>query len=211
MQSFKIYGTKYTLNPTSKVPADTYAIKGQLADDQPKGKLVGYVTMEDGSVVECYKKKKLFLILIPIILLIVGLAGGAVYLFLIQPKDVVILGDIIKIGSDNNIVTYNGFPSVRDGQLSIQFTNGDYPATIQIEGDGVKSKTIQVMPAEFVDFVPCEFTTEEGVVEATITIKTETSTQAFPIIVEIPDNLNANDKLNGLEGYWNGEQIYGPE
>lgn len=211
MKNYKIYGAPYPLMPTTTEPPDGYSIKGELLDEPPKGKIIGYVTTADGSVIECYKKFPVVLMLLPLLLLLLGGGGFVAYLMFFQPKDVAFMGDIIKVGSDNNIVTYNGFPSIREGAASIQFTNGDYPATIKLEGKGIKSKTINVEPAQFVDSIPCEFTTDEGVVEATFTIQTETSTQSFPIVIEIPDNLNGNDNMEGLEGFWSGEQIYGPE
>lgn len=208
---YKIYGTPYELMQTTSEPADTWAKKGKLLDDQPKGKVLGYVTMDDGSVVECYKSSKLWLLLVLLFLLLAAAGGYVAYLMFAQPKDVALLGDIIKIGNDNNVVTYNGFPSVRDDKLSIQYTNGDYPATILVEGAGIETHETSVEPNVFLDSIPCKFTTEDGLVEATITIKTATSTQSFPIVVELPDNMNANDVNNGLEGYWSGEQVYGSE
>lgn len=210
MKKYKIYGTPYVVMPTTKEPADSYAYRGKLVDDIPKGKVIGYVTMDDGSVIEVYKKFPIAVILVPLLLLILAVAAFLVYLLVAQPKDVAIGGDFIKIGDDNNIVTYNGVPSVRDGNLSIQYTNGDYPATIKVEGEGVVSQEVPVEAGQFIDVIPCKFTTEDGVVEATITVKTSTSTQSFPIVVEIPDNLNGNDVHGGQEGYWSGEQVYGP-
>lgn len=211
MKTFKIYGEAYPLSPTTREPADGYAAKNELRDEQPKGRIVGYVTMEDGSIIECYKKFPIALILIPLILIIIAGIGVAVYFYFGQPKDVEVFNTLIKIGDDNNVVTYSGFPSVREGALKIEFTNGDYPATILVEGEGIETHETSVEPGAYVESIPCQFTTEEGLVEATITIKTETSTQSFPILVELPDNLNGNDYNEGLEGYWFGEQIYGTE
>lgn len=208
---YKIYGEQYELMPMSSEPTDVWAKKGKLFDDPPRGKVVGYVTMDDGSVVECHAASKLWIVIAAVLLLLLGVGGFVAYLFFGQPKDVALLGDIVKIGSDNNVVMYNGVPAIRDDKLSIQFTNGDYPATILVEGEGIETHETHVEPSEFVDSVPCKFTTEDGLVEATITIKTETSTQTFPIVVEIPANMNANDVNGGLEGYWSGEQIYGSE
>lgn len=212
MKAYKIYGEPYPLQPNTSEPADSYAIRGKLVDEQPKGKVIGYVQMEDGSIVECYKKSRALLIILIVVLLALLVGGGIlVYLLFVQKKDVAILGNIVKVGSDNNVVTYNGVPSVVDGKVSIQFTNGDYPAAIQVVGEGVQSDVVQLEPAQFINDIPCKFTTEEGVVEALVRIKTETSTQEFPIVIEIPENFNSNDIYPGQEGFWSGEQIYGPE
>lgn len=209
MKTFKIYGEKYKLKDHTKEPCITYAFKNQLTDDKPKGKMVGYVVMEDGSVVECYKRFNIWIILIPLLLLILGAGALFAYLFYFQPKDIVILGNRIQLQEDNLIVTYNGFPSVRSNEISVQFQNGSYPAKIKVEGEGIETSVINVEPDAFVNTIPCKFTTEEGVVEATFTIVTETSEQSFPIVVEIPENLNANDAESGLEGFWKGETVYG--
>lgn len=211
MKTFKVYGVKYPLHPTTKVPPVSYAYKNELVDDVPKGKSVGYITMEDSSVIECYKKFNIWIVLLPLLLILIGVGAFFAYLFFCQPKDIVILGNRIQIEEDNLIVTYNGFPSIEDNQLSIQYQNGSYPATILIEGEGIETHTTNVAEDMFVDSIPCKFTTDAGVVEATITIKTATSTQTFPIVVEIPDNLNPSEDTSGLEGYWFGEEVYGAE
>lgn len=211
MKTFKIYGTKYPLHPTTSKPYESFAYKNALTDDLPKGRVVGYVTMEDGSVIECYKRFNIWIILIPIILLLLAVAGFACYLYFFQPKDIVVFGNRIQIEEDNLIVTYNGFPSVKDNKLSIQYQNGSYPASIIVEGEGIETHTTNVAPDMFVESIPCKFTTTEGVVEATIKITTATSEQVFPIVVEIPDNLNINESESGLEGYWKGEAVYGAE
>ena len=209
MKTFKIYNVAYPLAESTSEPYDCYGYKNQLVDDLPKGKMVGYVRMEDGSVVECYKKFNMAIILIPMLLAILTLIGIVIYLFYFQPKDVKLPGNIVKVGEDVNIVTYNGYMAVHDGNLSIKFTNGDYPCTVQVVGEGLESKPTNLGPGEYLETVPAQFVTEDGVIEATIVITTETSKQEFPVIVEVPDNLNGNDSLQGLEGYFEGEEIYG--
>lgn len=209
MKTFKIYGVDYKLSETTNTPCDSYGFRNQLQDELPKGKLVGYVRMEDGSVIECYKKFNMAIILVPLLLLV--LAGGCFvgYLYYFQPKDFALPGDIVKTGEDNNIVSYNGYMAVHNGNLTIQFTNGDYPCTVQVKGEGLESKPINLQPGEYLDVAPAQFNTEYGVIEATIVITTETSKQEFPVVVEVPDNLNPNDNIEGLEGYFKGEDIYG--
>ena len=41
MKKYKIYGTPYVIMPTTKEPADSYAYRGKLVDDIPKGKVIG--------------------------------------------------------------------------------------------------------------------------------------------------------------------------
>ena len=209
MKTFKIYGEKYVLKEHTKEPCITYAFRNQLTDDKPKGKVVGYVVMDDGSVVECYKKFNPLVIIIPLLLIFLGAGGFFAYLFFMQPKDIEILGNRIQLQEDNLVVTYNGFPSVRSNEISVQFQNGSYPAKIKVEGEGIETTVINVEPDAYVDTIPCKFTTTNGVVEAKFTIVTETSEQSFPIVVEIPDNLNPNETESGLEGFWKGETIYG--
>lgn len=208
MKTFKIYGVNYPLEESSSEPCDCYGFRNQLVDDVPGGKLVGYVRMEDGSVVECYKKFNILTILIPIIIALLAIAGIVVFLLFFQPKDVKLPGNIVKVGDDKNVVTYNGYMGIADGSLSIKFTNGNYPCTVQVKGEGFESKPVSLQPGEYLESVPAQFVTEDGVIEATIVIQTDTSTQEFPVIVEIPDNLNDNDSVEGLEGYFEKEEIY---
>lgn len=209
MKSFKVMGEKYPLENTSSSAPDAYSIKGKLLDDEPKGRFVGYVTMVDGSVVACYKKMNL----LPILLLLVMLcgAGGFLYWYYMteQPKDVVVAGITIKEGVDNNVVKYNGFTAIRNGEIFIYFTNGSYPCTIQIVGDGITCDKRNVASDEYVESMPVQYDTLDALVNAKLVITTATSTQENDIVVEIPDNNTANSPTEGLEGYWQGEYIYG--
>lgn len=211
MKTFKIYGQKYPLQSTTSEPYIAYAVKNELVDDPPKGKVVGYVKMEDGSVIECYKRFNIWIILLPIILALLVGVGVFIYLMFFQEKDVVIFGAPVKQGVDNLIVTYNGYPAIRDNKLSINYQNGSLPARILVEGEGIETQVTNVNPDDYVGELPCKFTTDEGVVSATITIETATSKQTFPIAIEIPDNLNGNEAESGLEGFWHGEEIYGAQ
>lgn len=209
MKTFKIYGEPYTLQDTVDVAIDGYAYKGQVTDEMPRGKSVGYVQMSDGSVVECYKSFNPLVIVAPV--LAASVVGAGVFMFLMygQPKDVVSTsGAEIKTGVDKNVVSYNGFSAIRDNSLLIDFQNGDYEATIQISGEGVDTEVITVAPGEYVPSVPVTFTTKDGLVDASITISTATSSISNEIVVEIPENTTPNSNL-GLEGNWRGEYIYG--
>lgn len=210
MKYYKIYEATYPLDNVAPNAPDAYALRGDILDEKPKGRKVGYVTMRDGSVIECYVKFNPIPIILAlaVVLLIAGAVGY--YLIFMQPKDVVMNNFPIKIGEDNNLVTYNGFMSLRDGQISVNFTNGDYPCTIQVVGDGITCQPYSVEPNAFVASIPAQFTTSDGLVNATIVIKTDTSSSTQEIVVEIPENNTPNSPDTGLEGYWKGEHIYGP-
>lgn len=209
MKKYKIYGEAYPVQASSSKPADAFAYGGELVDEVPKGKVLGYVEMEDGSIIEVHNKTNLKPLLIIIILAVLIAIGALVYLLFFQDKDVKLAGTIIKQGVDNDVVHYDGFMTLNDNGLRVSFDNGDLPAQIIVQGDGVKSQQISVEPGTFIDYIPCEFTTEEGVVEATLTIMTATSKQTFNVVVEIPANNNANDTNEGFTGLFDGEAIYG--
>ena len=211
MKTFKIYGVAYDLEPTSAVAPDAYAIKGNLVDDIPKGKKVGYVTMEDGSVVECYTKFNPMVVIIPVVILVLAFAAFIAYLLFFQPKDASIGDMIIKQGSDENVVSYNGFMAIKDDSISVNFTNGDYTCTIHVEGDGISCEPYTVQPGEYVASIPATFTTESGLVQAKLIMETETSRSEQDVVVEIPENNTADSPESGLEGYWKGEYVYGTD
>ena len=211
MKTFKIYGVAYDLEPTSAVAPDAYAVKGDLVDDIPKGKKVGYVTMEDGSVVECYTKFNPMVVIIPAVILVLAFAAFITYLLFFQPKDASIGDMIIKQGSDENVVSYNGFMAIKDDSISVNFTNGDYTCTIRVEGDGISCEPYTVQPGEYVASIPATFTTESGLVQAKLITETETSRSEQDVVVEIPENNTADSPESGLEGYWKGEYVYGTD
>lgn len=208
MKTFKLYGTKYPMNSTTGRPADAFGYKNEILDDPPdKGKLVGYVTMEDGSIIECWQKFNVLFIILPLLIILCGLAGFVYWLFFIQKKDVKFMGDIVEVSHDTNVVTYSGFPSARNGELRIQFQNGEVPAKIIVSGDGISTTVTDVEAGAFVDSIPVTVDSSEALIEAQISVKTASSEQSFPIVVEVPENLNGNDSLEGMEGFWFGEQI----
>ena len=213
MKTYKIYDATYPLDATSSVAPDAYAIRGELVDDPPKGKKVGYVTMRDGSTIECYTKFNKMIVILPVVLIILAAACALIYLYFLQPKDVKVgSGEdsfILKQGSDNNVVTYNGFMALRDNSISVDFTNGAYTCTIQVVGEGIQSDPVTVEPNGYLASVPATFTTTSGVVNGSLIIKTDTSTSEQQVVVEIPDNNTENSVDTGLEGYWKGEYIYG--
>ena len=210
MKYYKIYGATYPLDVNASEAPDAYAVKGQLFDEPPRGKKVGYVRMRDGSLIECYKTFNP-LPLICVVAVVAIVAVVAVVLINKSSKDVVnpIDGTPIKVGDDTNVVTYNGFMAIRDGNLSVDFTNGNEACTIQVVGDGIECAPVTVAPLEYVASVPATFTTDRGLVQAEIVIKTETSESSQAVVIEIPENDTDNSPEDGLEGYWKGEYIYG--
>lgn len=210
MKTFQLFGTKYELSPTSSEPPEAYGFRNSIVDDQPKGKRVGYVTMEDGSVIECYTKFNPLIIIIPILVIVLCAGAVGAYLWFGQPKDVVGPdGEPLKEGEDNNVVMYNGFTSIKDGQLNIDFTNGSQQATIHIEGDGISVEDVVVEPDQYIASVPATFTSEEGIVQATMTVSTDTSSNELELVVEIPENNLPDSYPEGMDSYWKGEFIYG--
>lgn len=209
MKEYKIYGESYPLKATTKHPVDSYARGGVLVDDPPKGKILGYVEMDDGSIIECHKKTNYLPLIVFLIVLVLVVASILVYLLFFQPKDVELAGTVIKHGTDNNIVKYDGFMTLDDSGLRVSYQNGDIPAQIIVHGDGVESQQVYVEPGQFIDYIPCKFTTKNGVVEAQISIMTETSKQDYNVVVEIPANNNGNDTQEGLTGLFDGEVVYG--
>lgn len=208
MKYFKLYGENYELSPTSSNAPDAYGFRNEIIDLPPSGKLVGYVTASDGSVIECYTKFNPLVIIIPcIIAVIAGLLCLCYFLFL-QPKDVVIgSGLIVKQGNDKDVVTYNGFTSLQDDRISINFNNGNVPCTIEIIADGIESYPVQVNAGELVSSVPATFTTDSGLVQGVLRITTDTSSADQEIVIEVPANGTDNSPA-GLDGYWKGEYIY---
>lgn len=207
---FKLYGQKYKLEPTSTEPAIGFGFRNEIVYEVPKGKRVGYVQTEDGSIIECYKKFNPAIVICPTLCVI--LAGGGVFAYLMfgQPKDVVGLNDeSIKEGTDNNVVMYNGFTAINDGQLDIDFTNGSQEATLEIIADGVTVNKITAAPDEYIAAVPATFDTGKGVVNAQLKITTATSENTLDMVIEIPENNTPDSYPEGLDSYWKGEFVYG--
>lgn len=208
MKQYKIYGTPYELEDSTDEGIDSYAVSGELVDDEPKGKLLGYVEMEDGSIVACYKKKSL---VIPMLLILSALAGVVIIVyFLVLPmleKDVAIGGTMLKTDVGTNVVTFNGIMRASAGQVDVRFVNGNEPATIQVTGEGVTTETIYVEPGDSLEYVPVTVNTEESVVEVTVNINSNGTLSTFSALVEIPDNNTDYDPTEGLNSYFEKEMV----
>lgn len=210
-KSFKLYGTKYDLVSTSSVPADSYGYRGAMVDEVPKGaKMVGYITTEDSSVIECYKKFNKLIVVIPILLVALIVSAVVIYLMEFQKKDVDIFnGLLVKTGDDTDVVSYNGFMSVFNGSVDITFTNGDTPATIYVTGEGITCEPVTLEPGATLEELPITYDTDEGLVQAELVIITETSETKQSVLIEVPENDTPNSPDKGLDGFWRGEAVYG--
>lgn len=210
MKTYKIDGEAYELLDNVAEAPDAYSKRGKILDDEPKGKCIGYVCMDDGSVIKCYKSFNPMIIIAPI--LVASIAVGGFFVFVhMQPKDFTIPGSevLVKQGDDQTIIKYNGFTSVTDGSLDINFENGAEECKIQISGDGIEDIETMVAPYGKCEFLPIKVTTDEGLVIATMTLTTASSTVTNEIAIEIPENYTPNSASGSLDGYWDGEYIYG--
>lgn len=210
MKTYKIDGEAYELLENVSDALDAYSKKGKLLDEQPKGKCIGYVYMADGSCIKCYKSFNPLIIILPLLIVLLGVGGFLAYVFM-QPKDYTIPGSeiLIKQGDDQTVIKYNGFTSAKDGSLDIDFENGAEECTIKITGDGIEDIETIVAPYGRVEFLPITVTTDEGLVVATMTLTTASSTVTNEIAIEVPENYTPNSPENSLAGYWDGEYIYG--
>ncbi len=211
MKNYKIDGDSYELLDRVKEAPDAYSKRGKLLDDPPKGKCIGYVIMEDGSCIKCFKSFNPLIIIIPLLILLLGAGAFLLYVFVLQPKDFVIPGSevTLKEGEDQTIIRYNGFTSVTDGNLDLNFQNGAEECTITITGDGIEDVEYVCAPNTTTEFIPVTVNTDKGLIIATMTLTTATSTTTQEIAIEVPENYTPNSNDGSLDGYWKGEYIYG--
>lgn len=210
MRNFKIYGTNYPVEETTSEVPDSFGFKGNLCDDKPKGKKVGYVKMEDGSIIECYSKFNPLRIIVPVIVLVLLLVSAIIYFKFFQEKDVKLSnGIVVKQGTDHNVVSYNGFMAISDNTLSVDFKNGNEDCTIQVIGTGIQCDAVSVKAGEYVASIPATFTSNDGLVQGKIVIKTNTSETDQAVTIEIPKNNTKDSSTESLDGYWKGECVYG--
>lgn len=212
MKNFSIYNTKYNLFETTSTPPDAFGYHNELLDEPPaKGKKVGYVKMEDGSIIECYGGFNPAIIIVPAVVILVILTGVFLYFRVLKPNklDIDVSLPINKeVDNTDIVVSYNGFMAIKDGQLSVNFQNGSDNTTIQIIADGINCEPYTAEPNEFVNSLPVTYSTEEGLVSGVISIKTPSSETEQDIVIEIPEN-NTSSSPEGLDGYWKGEYVYG--
>lgn len=210
MKTYKIDGEAYELLTNVAEAPDAYSKKGKLLDDEPKGKCLGYVCMDDGSIIKCFKSFNPLIVIIPVVAIMVAVGSFLIYVNM-QPKDFTIPGSeiFVKQGDDQTVIKYNGFTSAKDGSLDLNFENGAEECTIKISGEGIEDIETVVAPYSKCEFVPITVTTDEGLVVATMTLTTASSTVTNEIAIEIPENYTPNSANGSLDGYWNGEYIYG--
>lgn len=208
MKQYKIYGTPYQLLDFVDEGIDSYALSGDLVDDEPKGKPLGYVVMEDGSVVACYKKRSKVL---PILLILIAVTGiAAIVYFFVLPmfkKEVAIGGTMLQTDVGTNMVTFNGIMSASNGQIDVRFVNGNEPATVQVTGEGVATEEITVDPGDSLEYIPVTISTDSSVAEVTVNINSNGTLSTFNALVEIPDNNTDYDPTEGLNSYFEKEMV----
>ena len=206
MITYTIYGTQYQIVDVDG-PIDGYAYKGEFVDDQPsKGKLVGTVMMEDGSVIECYKGS---FPLIPVIIGVVAIVILAVvaYFLFFRKSDEPITGTFLSAKVDKNVVTFNGVMSARDGVCSIGFVNGDTEAIVEITGEDLSSEQVTLAPGEVLQDISIFTDSKEGVVSANLKVTCGDKSENFPVLVELPDNNNNYENTDEVHGVFSGEVI----
>lgn len=211
MKHFKIYDTSYELVDEAEdyVEDEAFGYKNEVVYERPRGKSVGYVTMEDGSTVECFKSFNIAVVIIPLAVVLVAIIGILIYMFVLQPKDVYVGDTPVRVCDDANSVSYNGFMALRDGSLTVDFQNGGLPCTIQVIGDGISSDKVSVAAGEYVATVPATFDTDDAVINGKIAITTETSNSEVEVVIEVPENNTPNSTESSMDGFWDGEYIYG--
>lgn len=208
MHKVKLYGESYDLENESDSPVDMYYYKGELVDDEPeKGRYIGNITLDDGTLVGCYKARSKLPVILIILVTILGVAGGLLYYFLFYHPDVAIGGTMLEVDVDKNVITFNGIPALQGDTVDIRFVNGELPATVEIVGEGVTSEVLQLEPYEAVVDMPVSVSTQDNVVEATVRVTSGTAVSEFPIILEIPDNNNDYSTMDGVNGYFDKELI----
>lgn len=210
MKYFKIYDENYPLSPTSDEPADMYGWNNDLVEDKPKGAVVvGYVTMDDGSTIECYAKKSGSPAIAIIILVVcLGLVGFIVYFGFIYKGEGNPLGTLVEVPVNQNIVHYDGYMRAQNGQLAVDFTNGEQESVIKITGDGIETQVVTIGANEHLDYIPVKVTSADGAIEATLHIKSGQTTVEYPVVVENGDATNENDLIDPGSGYWDKEEIF---
>ena len=210
MKYFKIYDENFPLYSETDEPADMFGYNNDLMEDKPKGAVkVGYVTMDDGTVVECYSKKKGNGALIAILLLITIVGAGVIiyFAFFYKGKDNP-LGTIVSVPVNQNIVHYNGYMRAQNGQLEVDFTNGEQESIFKVTGDGIETQVISVGANEHLDTIPIKVTSTDGAIEAKLHIKSGQTTVEYPVVIENSDALNSNDILDVDAGYWDKEEVF---
>lgn len=206
MKKYKFsFGASYELSEAPDI-VDAYALNGVLVDDQPaKGKLVGYVHMEDGSCVECYTQFNKKVLIIPIVVFVLAILGLLGYILFFKGQNIAVGDAVLRINTGSNTIVFNGIPSYSDGSVDLRFANGKETATISISGDGIKCTPVTLGPGEELYDLPLEIVSDSDVIVATLTCSTDTSEADYEIIIEVPENMD--DYTEGISGYFDGEVI----
>lgn len=205
MKKYKLDGVHYELDSSSVEAADGFALNGKMCGEKPtKGKCVGYVRMDEGSCIECYKSFNPLKIVIPLLLLLISVGATITFLLLNQEQDIAIGGTMLRTSVDENIVVFNGLMTYKDNQIDLRFTNGEYETKITVKGDGITTTETTLPPGESMYYMPITIDTNENVVSAIVTFDTATSTAEFPVLIEVTDNMNGS---SGVSTYFAEEVL----
>lgn len=207
MKTYKLYGEKHVLCATPSGELVGYAINGDVVDERPTSKFLGYINLDDGTSVECYKGfPNLIPALIAVICLII-VTLIAIAVVLITWPDPAIGGTILQTKQANNVVTFNGIPSLDTdtGTMDLRFNNGEEVAQIMVYGEDIECDPIVLQPRESIYDFPVKTTTTESVVEARLKIKTGSTEKEYSILIEIPNNMNGD--TTGVGGFFDNEVI----
>lgn len=205
---YKLCRKWYELSVTSQVPPDGFALNGKLIGSPPsKGRHMGYAIMDEGSVIDCYKSFNPLVVVIPIFVLLAVIVGSILLILMNQEKDIAVGGTVLRQNIDENIIVYNGLMSYADGKVDIMFQNGNYPTTVSISGEGITPTQAVLEPGAIMIELPVNIETDRDVIEGVLRFETTTSTAEYPVLIEIPDNMNTTA---GLAGYFEKEGlVYG--
>lgn len=174
-----------------------------------KAKLIGYVTMRDGSLIECYYKFNVFPYACALLVIMVAVVLATI-LYVVNSKQDIFFGDKpIKVGDDFDLVQFNEFMQYNPyaSKVDIYFKNGDLPVTIQLVGDGIESEPIEVEAGQTISTVNVRYTGKEQIVNAKLIIISETSRSEQDVTIKtIVDGVVS--KPSGSTGS-DGEPTYG--
>lgn len=193
MKTVTIYGVKYpVVQGVTDVP-DMYYYDKELHEeplDTKQPKL--FCMMEDDTLVGVYTNHTIYII-IAIIAVVTALIVGGIYLYNYLNKPQPLGGTMIKTDTfSNDVVMFNAMPQCNGKEIDIRFTNGKTPATISIKGDEIITQTVTVEAGGTLATIPAKVKDGVTATEAVLSVAADGVTQDYPILIEVPANLNRN-------------------
>ncbi len=202
---YKLCGRKYETFQTVTSPPDGWALNGKLCDSPPvKGEFIGYVTMDEGSVISCWKYTSKLPIILAVVLALALLSAVTAFVLLSQKKDIAVGGTVLRQSMDDTIIVYNGLMTYSNGSVDLLFQNGDYQTTVTLSGDGIETTQATLEPGTSMATMPVQINTEKDVIEAVLKFETETSLASYPVLIEVEANMNGTA---GVASYFEKEGI----